>query len=239
MRRWLRVALYVVGALAVLVAVLAVLGTPPVEKIRSGRIVEDSDAYVHQVRFLGFLDVYVEAFHFRGSDVSVAIVLTLVGGGCLVIAAFLWALAGPRHRRLVAFYGLAAVGALCLAADEALSIHEAIGHTTSEEIGGIPGFERNDDAVFVLYAIPAGVFLWVFRDLLLESRRALKVFAIAIAAFLATAVLDSVGSGPESAVELLTAVLLLVAFGELAAHHAAAEIRGVGVEPQPLVPRSR
>ena len=130
----------------------------------------------------------------------------------------------PRPRR---FFGIVSAGAAFLAADELMGGHETIGQNLGF-LADLPGIDRADDAVVVVYGLIALALIVIFRDVILSARGAMRYFAAAVAVMALASALDVLGvTGVEEAVEILGSLLGLLGFGALAMHH----LRAAGVIP--------
>lgn len=128
-------------------------------------------------------------------------------------------------RPLLRFLAIGAAGAVVLALDELLGLHETVGHNLPF-LARLPGVEHADDVVFALVPLAAAAFLIAFRGVLLASRGARRLFALGVGLALVAAAIDMANpNGYEEPVELFAVLCLLAGFATLAVEQAAAAIR--------------
>jgi len=120
-----------------------------------------------------------------------------------------------RSRAKWCFLGIF-IGAGYLAADELLAVHETLGHNL-QFLRDIPGVTRPDDAIIAFYAVPAVIFVFFFRDILLASRRARILVGLGFGLFVITALADIIGEiEQEDALEPVASLFLFAGFITLA-----------------------
>lgn len=149
-------------------------------------------------------------------DVATTWVLAAIGS----IAAFAALLIGrgALDRDVPRFLVLAAAGAWWLGADEALGLHESIGHNLPF-LAEIPGVTHPDDVLPGLYVIAGLAFAVAFRRIVTSSRTAVKLWAAAVLLAVVAAAADISGALPdrvEDGCELAAVGLVLVGFAMLA-----------------------
>ena len=198
-----------VGLLSGLATVL--LGSIEQRAFLAGMPVSTAETDI-RLRLLG-LEIELERRAHPGLDLLVTWGLMAVAG----VTAFGALLARRRgERRLVTFFAIAALGAVTLGLDEALTLHESI----AAGLGELPGGLRGGDLIVAAYSIVAVVYLARSRDLLLASAPALLLFACGLGAGLVAVFLDLTEWGPlrvEDGFEALAALYLLAGFAFLAA----------------------
>ena len=86
-------------------------------------------------------------------------------------------------------------GFVFLAADDALQIHERIGHTINRllPLTGTPFAGRADDAVIGIYGLIGLFVMWLFRREILEFRVILRPLAIGFVFMFLSVIFDSLG----------------------------------------------
>jgi hypothetical protein len=192
-----------VGALALLVFL-----APSVYEVQDkGRNVVPYDSgVVYKVRVLDEFNLYAAEESRPESDKLSAI--GLVAAATMMFMALLLLNAVRASSRVRRFYMFGAAGLAFLAADESFGLHETLGHNL-QFLADLPGVTRPDDLIFSLYVIPAAIFAWYFRDVLLAHRNAVRLFAVG-SFFVAVAVIgDLLGSGVDELAEPITAFCLL------------------------------
>jgi hypothetical protein len=207
--RWAIVA----GAIAVGCALGALLigMATTLEVLEEGKLLPYSEGHIYRLRFFGFLELYAEPSRRPKIPDVVNTFILLSLSGVMLASGLAMRSAGERGRRAARFFLLVWLGTAFLGADELLGVHESVGHNLPFLLS-IPGIQRPDDFLLLLYgAVGLGAVI-VFRDVVLFSRRARPVFAVAIAAALFVAVLDVLGSPWEEAMELVASTGMLGGF---------------------------
>jgi|GEM_PF-1654564 len=121
--------------------------------------------------------------------------------------------------RLPSFFLLSGLGALGLWSDEILGLHETAGYNLPF-LEDLPGVNHADDVLFALYPLAGLAFVVAFRSILAGSRTALALFALALVTGCVAAALDVASpSNREEPLEVVTVLLLLIAFATLAVKH--------------------
>jgi hypothetical protein len=171
---------------------------------------------VERVQVLGAVDVYVDGEPRPGASVFGAIALLLLATASLVTFVALRFAGARRHLRrfwLIASAGLAVAGA-----DELLAIHESIGHNL-RFLADVPGVQRPDDLLLLLYLPGALAVAWWFRDILLEHRLTVACMAAAIACFALSAAGDLASLRAEEWFELLAGLSIAAGLLDLMHRH--------------------
>ena len=169
---------------------------------------------VKELRILGAVDLYVDGEPKPGPSVIGAIALLM-----LATAAFMTFLAlrfAGAARRLLWFWAIAAAGLALAGADELLAIHESVGHNLPF-LADLPGVERPDDVLLVLYLPGAFAFAWWFRDIFWAQRATVVCMVAAICCFGLSIASDVASLRIEEWFELVAG--LFVAAGVLALMH--------------------
>jgi hypothetical protein len=169
---------------------------------------------VKELRVLGAVDVYVDGEPRPGPSVLGAIALLMLATAAFMTFAAL-RFAGAA-RRLRWFWAIAAAGLAVAGADELLAIHESIGHNLPF-LADLPGVERPDDLLLVLYLPGAFAFAWWFRDVFWEQRLTVVCMAAAICCFGLSIASDLASLRIEEWFELVAG--LFVAAGVVALMH--------------------
>jgi hypothetical protein len=120
--------------------------------------------------------------------------------------------------QVVQFYLFASAGLAFVGFDELFAVHETLGHNI-RPLADLPGVERPDDVLVLLYAIPLAYCAYRFRDVLTESRRALRLLALGIAFFALSVFADLTSAPLEEGFELLSVASILAGLVTLFLHH--------------------
>lgn len=140
--------------------------------------------------------------------------LMAIASIALFVATFLHTIPSPPVR-FYRFFFLASAGAAWLAIDEAMGVHETLGHNM-DFLADIPGVSRPDDVIFALYGVPALVFAVLFRDVIFSSRKAVFFFGVAALIFLMAAGFDFLTVGLEETIEPVSTLCILAGIVVLA-----------------------
>jgi hypothetical protein len=173
---------------------------------------------VYRVKVLDTVTVYADG---ESRPVPSAIQGTLLAA--LSTAAFMTffflrrALARPQ---VVQFYLVAGAGLAFVAFDELFAVHETAGHNI-RPLADLPGVERPDDVLVLLYAIPLAYCAYRFRGVIAESRQASRLLAAGVALFFLSVVADVTSAPLEEAFELLSVVSILAGLVTLFRQHVA------------------
>jgi hypothetical protein len=122
--------------------------------------------------------------------------------------------------QVVQFYLFAGAGLAFVAFDELFALHETVGHNV-RPLADLPGVERPDDVLVLLYAIPLAYCAYRFRGVIAESRRALGLFAAGIGLFFLAAFADLTSAPGEEGFELLSVASVLLGLVTLFRQHVA------------------
>ena len=173
---------------------------------------------VYKIRVADSVTFYAAEESRPDMDVISGSALVALSAASLIVALLLGAKKGSRRVR--SFYLFATAGLAYLAFDEYFAIHETIGLNMTF-LSEVPGIERPDDLVISLYVIPALAFLYSFRDVLMQSQRAVKFFGGAITAFFLAGLSDIAGLSVDELLEVITAALMVGGFVSLIVTHLA------------------
>jgi len=180
------------------------------EILAEGQLLPYTEGKVARVRFFDAFTIYIAREPIRLLDVATTIALAMLAGISLLAVAM--SVRRPRMAgRVRAFFIVCLFGAMYLAADESLAIHETLGHNM-QFLMDLPGVHRPDDLIFASYIVPALIVLVVFRDILRASTGALAFFAAAIGIFVGAAFFDVVGVGIDELLEPLSAACIIAGF---------------------------
>ncbi len=173
--------------------------------------------FARQVELFGGLKLTLgsETARFVDGD-SVVVVPLLLGAGIgLALGLLLWGV-GARVRHTAYAYLLGGLGLLVLALDELFGVHETIGHNLGFLEG--MGAEHPDDVVFLIYPVAIAIYVWKFRDILLERKRQRTGFLVA-AVLVALAAFSDLFIHPperlEDLVELAAVAVGVLTLGDL------------------------
>lgn len=122
--------------------------------------------------------------------------------------------------QVLQFYLVTGAGLAFVAFDELFGVHETAGHNI-RPLADLPGVERPDDVLVLLYAIPLAYCAYRFRGVIAESRRALGLLAAGIGLFLLSVLADLASARVEEAFELLSVVSILTGLVTLFRQHVA------------------
>ena len=142
-----------------------------------------------------------------------------------------------RHDPNAGTFAIAAAGALFLAGDDLLALHETVGHNLGF-LTSVPGIDHPDDAVMGIYALIVIGFCFHHRELAPAGTTARTAFLVAAVIGALSILLDMLPidyTRPEEGLEVLCAVGLL-AGAVLTARLALGS--SVATEPVPAASRS-
>ncbi len=178
------------------------------------------------IRIADRLTIPVEGeFQRMSTDLVTTAVLLAIAATNLTVHLVLRRAALWPPPRLSRFLLVSAAGASALALDELLGLHETLGHNLPF-LAALPGIDHPDDAVFAIFPAAGLLFIAAFRQVLLSSAGALRIFGAALAlGVLASAVDLANPNGYEEPIELLSVVCLLAGFVTLAVEQAVGVIR--------------
>jgi hypothetical protein len=177
--------------LMILAPVVAVVSLVGVALLRHAPVIAEghllpflpADYVVYRVRVAG-IELYVDKAFGRGDIVTSAMLFALA-------AYAIWTAWTLRRRGEPTFRPLlmAAGGALFLAGDDLLSLHETVGHNLGF-LTHLPGVDHPDDVIMGLYALTVAVFCWCHRDLAPAGSRARAIWLAAAVLGAAAELLD-------------------------------------------------
>lgn len=196
-----RLAIIGAAAYGAVAAVLLAAGFAMAQSdvVARGRFVDAVDHDVYRVRLLDRYTVYTENPPVPfDSDLATSFVLMMVSGIALLGFAMAVKWRAGLQERLPLFFLFTAMGATFMAFDEQGEFIDSLGY--------------NIEALYFpdvfFYAPPALLFAWVFRGVLLRSRRAFAVLALGGLVFLAAEGMDRL---PDDRLESAEEKLELVA----------------------------
>jgi hypothetical protein len=194
------------GALAGFVGLL--VAGPGVHVVARGHFVDYTEHEVLRARIFDSFSVLAAPETRANTDLMNVIVLCLLAG-----TAVLAAVLSPKGR-MRWFFAIAAAGAFLASLEEGFELSETLGYNLGWFADhGIP--VRKID---IVDAIPAAVFIWAFRDLLVSSTTALWFFVFGALLFLCSLVLEVVALTPvEDVFEVVASASLFLGFLVLAA----------------------
>jgi hypothetical protein len=230
--------LWIFGAGVVLVLLLVgmMLAPSAYEVADKGRDLRPYESgVIYKIELADSVTVYAAEESQPDTDAISGSLLVALATMALMTSLLLKAVGGSP--RLRTFYALTAGGFAFLSIDEFFAIHETVGHNLLF-LSDIPGIERPDDLLFALYMVPALVFLYVFRDVLLGSKRAIRFFAAGLLVFGLAAASDVAGVGSDEPLEVVSAALIAGGFVSLAVGHLSAALAR-RTERDLLLPRER
>lgn len=217
-----------IGIVVVLAGMATVLMPSMYEVVDHGRNLRPYEsAPVYEIRIADSITFYAAEDSRPNPDVFTGSALVALATASLI--AFLILGAASRDQRPRRFYGLSSIGFALLAVDEFFAVHETIGHNLVF-LADLPGIERPDDAVFLLFLIPAAVFIYAFRDIMFGSRRLKRYFGAALVTFVLAALSDIGGLLIEEPLEVLSGLFIVIGFALLIAEHISACLKTPGEE---------
>jgi hypothetical protein len=218
-----KIAITAVG-LAVAAAGLAMFLAPELYSVvDKGHDIRPYDSgVVYKIRLLDTVNVYAAEESRPDPDAISGSAMVALATAALMTALLLGA-TGARSR-LRNFYALSAAGFGFLAIDEFFALHETVGHNLLF-VADIPGVERPDDVIFALLVVPAAIYLYIFRDVIASSRRAVRFFAVALGLFVLAGISDIAGVGTDELFEVLSAGAIVGGFVSLIAMHLSAALQ--------------
>lgn len=164
-----------------------------------------------------------------GPDLFTGMALVAVATAAAMTALLVHAAGGSR--RLRSFYALVAAGLAFLALDELCGVHETAGHNMSF-LRDLLGVRRPDDVLFGLYLVPAAIFVVCFRDVILGSPVAFKLFLLGFAAFALAGASDIAELPFEEPLEIVVAIAMVGGLVTLMARHLRMALRLPGTRPE-------
>jgi hypothetical protein len=186
-----------------------------------GQLVSQTQGLVDKI-LIDSSTLFADPDHQLGKGVLSAFILAGIGFVSLTFGVMLaWMRRGLRHES-IRFFLLMFIGMSFLAADELLGIHATVDHYMM--LTDLPYFERPEDLIIVLYALPAILFLARFRETILASRGALVLLDTAVAFFMVSAVSQVFRHSVEQVSELLFWMCTIAAVMKLGLRHVAAAL---------------
>lgn len=179
--------------------------------VDEGELVPWDVGPIYEVEIFGRVTFYADGETARAGDAVSGILLAATAGVAFLTYVLLLQRSHAADGRARLCFLLATVGAGWLAFDEFAGIHETVG-LNLPFLADLPGIERPDDALFLLYAVPAAVFLAAFRHVLFASRGVSALLVAGIALTGVGAILDVGGRYVEELAEPLSAMLILAGF---------------------------
>lgn len=196
------------------------------EVVDQGRDIRPYDSgTIYEIRIADSVTVY--AAEESRPDTDAVSGSALVALATAALMTFLLLVATGAARRLRLFYAVATAGFAFLALDELFAIHETVGHNLLF-LSDLPGIERPDDVIFALYVVPALAFVIYFRDIMASSRRAVLLFAAAVAVFVLAGLSDIAGVGVDELLEVVTAGFIVGGFVTLIVAHLSSALKLAG-----------
>lgn len=222
-----RASVSAVVGLAVLVLLgLLVIGAAATAEVVGREVLPWTERAVERIRVFGSFEFYAGSELVRPSSDYINALALMAMGSMAVVAASLFDGPSFADRRTRLFFLLVTAGAVSLAGDELLGLHETAGHNLGF-LRALPFVERPDDAIFATYPVAGVAFLVAFRDVVTFSRRGLALFGAAVALLLLAAGADIVTSSRvEEVLELSSSAALVTAFYLLATDLMRAHRRG-------------
>jgi hypothetical protein len=185
----------------------AMVAAPHIQVIDRGHFVSYTERDVVRVDVFGWFTMLAAPETRADTNLMNTIVLGMLVGVTLLAAAL------APGGRLRWFFGIAAAGAFLACVDEAFELSETLVYNAD----GLGSFGFSPDKIDIVDAIPFGLFIWFFRDLLAASVAALWFWAAGGLFFLVAEVLDLFVNTPlEEAIEVVASISLLVGLIALA-----------------------
>lgn len=203
-------ALFVIVFLIVTVVVIVAVTLPfNYEVIAKGQLLDYTQGRIYELRLYDRFNVYIEPEIKPNKDFLNGAMLGAVSFIAMTFSICLHAFGVRGYAVARQFFAVLSVGFLYLAADELLGIHESMGHNL-QYLSAVPGIERPDDLIIVMYGLVALLFLIVYRKFLWRYRRAGRWFAATLVLFGFAAAADAFSSRYEEYLELLGSVCLVI-----------------------------
>jgi hypothetical protein len=177
------------------------------EEARGGDLLPYESAEVVRYEVLGGPTVYVESEPAGGWDLLNAGLFGLVA---LTAGMGWWRMRRREDEAPARLLGGLALVAGALGLDEALALHETVGHNL-RFLSSLPGVERPDDAIVLGGALVLGAAALSAWRVLARVPAALAVLGLAAAFGFAAALGDPLGFAYEEQLEVVSAGLVLVA----------------------------
>jgi len=197
-------------ALAAGLAVVASFVLSGYEVVEKGQILPYTEGKIYKVRFGNGATLLFEPEIIPTLDLLNGYLLTGIAFISLTFGVALAVRRSDWRDAAGGFFMLTFLGASALALDEVVGVHESLGHNL-QFLSNLPGVDRPDDALILFMAVPAVLFLFLFRGVILVSRRAVVLFAVALALFLISAAADFLSLPFEEPAEVLATVTLAAA----------------------------
>jgi hypothetical protein len=189
--------------------ILAYVALNDYQVVSKGQILPYTKGFIYEILVAGKYTIYVEPeIRLRG-DVFNAAILVGVAYISMTFGSITYVREKPRISQLFLFFVVMSVGMFYLAADELLGIHESIGHNM-QFLMALPGVSHPDDPIIAAYGVGALVFLYCFRSVLLQMRRSLRYFGLAIVFFVVAAVADLATLRFEEVAEIVSGIFILI-----------------------------
>jgi len=218
----------IVGSLAGLV-LIAALGYLTGGTVEQGQLLPYTDSEARRVELFGAFDV---TFQIEPPSRLDAVGAAILGGLAAIALLMTLVVASGSQSQLTWFWGLLALGAAALSLDELLGGHETIG-ANLRFLDDIPFTNSPEDVVIGLYAIPAGAYLFAFRDRIRSSQAGLLLVGAGIVLYALAAALDLLDElMDEQWVELASMTALFLGFLTIALRDLGVGSRAVATDPR-------
>jgi hypothetical protein len=199
-------------AVVALVAAAVVLVGSTYRIVDEGELLAYTKGYVYKVELLGIFEVWAEPEVKPRFDVLSSLMLVSVSSMALFSAILLQVVSPEAPAETRRFFLATWVGFGFLGLDELLGVHESIGHNL-QFLRELPGVDRLDDVVSLLYVAPAVIYLVYFRHTIAASPWASRLFGAALAIFVLTVILElGFAEHLEEFLELAGVLLLSAGF---------------------------
>lgn len=208
------------GVVVILVAlaILAGIYLSDYEVLKKGKLLPYTDGIIYKVRFHDTFTLFLEPEELSFSDLLNIFVMTGIGFTAFTFSIVIDSLATDTNQERFWFFILMFVGMSFLTADEALGLHESLGHNL-QFLGRLPFIKHPDDAIILSYGIPAAAFLLLFRKFILAERRALLLFGLGFFVFLVSGLSDALAIPFEELLEPLASVFIYSGVFSLGLYH--------------------
>ena len=202
------------------------------EVLEKGQILPYTLGLIYKVQFGGRLTLYLEPELRPTMDLLNAYILTGIAFISLTFGVILATVTSRMKGLKFWFFATTFMGMSYLVVDEIFGVHESIGHNL-QFLAKLPLITRPDDAVILFMAVPAALFLFVFRKVILASFKAKVLFGAGFICFALSAISDILTLSIEEPLEILASLFLAAAITALGLHHAIPGYDPPGRGPRP------
>lgn len=187
------------------------------EILEKGHLLPYTSGFIYKVRFGGWLTLYLEKEVRPSMDILNAYLLAGIAFISFTFSIIHVEIVKNRSSKHFWFFLMAFFGMTYLVADETFAIHENIGHML-QFLTKLPVVKRPDDLIILSFTVPAALFCYHFRSVLLSSRKAFFLFALGFLIFIMSALSDILTLPGEEILEVLASACLFAGMINLGLH---------------------